>query len=165
MIRWGHSMALVAFFAATVLNVLGPSVNAVDAEAVVPGNERPTLDQEVVRLYREGFSDAVPPPLESLALAEKIFGSASAHYATGLNNLASFYKVMGRYDDALPLYGRALEIDEKTLGAEHPGTATGLNSLAFLCQAMGRYDEALGDGKLRVADMERWNPRSANTIW
>jgi tetratricopeptide (TPR) repeat protein len=62
--------------------------------------------------------------------------------ATSLNELALFYKVMGRYAEAEPLYVRSLAIKEKQLGANHPDTATSLNNLAELYRTTGKYAEA-----------------------
>ncbi len=69
--------------------------------------------------------------------------SATVDLARSLNNLATLYRSMGRYESALPLYEQALEICQTELGDRHPDTATSLNNLAALYESMGRYESAL----------------------
>ena len=59
-----------------------------------------------------------------------------------MNELALFYKTMGRYTEAEPLLTRALEIDEKVYGKDHPTVAIRLNNLANLYRQTGRFEEA-----------------------
>jgi tetratricopeptide (TPR) repeat protein len=62
--------------------------------------------------------------------------------ATGLNNLAEFYRRLEKYEQAEPLFKRALAIREKTVGPDHFETATVLNNLALLYKSQGHYAEA-----------------------
>ncbi len=77
----------------------------------------------------------------SLAIREKVLGSAHPDVAQSLNNLALLYHVQGKYAEAEPLYQRALRIDEKALGPEHPNVAQSLEYAALL-RKTGRREEA-----------------------
>jgi tetratricopeptide (TPR) repeat protein len=70
------------------------------------------------------------------------FGSQNPRLAISLNNLASLYRVQGRYAEAGPLYKRALAIHEKALGPEHPDVAKALEKYAALLRETGRNAEA-----------------------
>jgi len=63
-------------------------------------------------------------------------------YLNLLNNLASFYEMVGEYRKAKPLYIKALNISEKILGEEHPDTAIIYNNLAELYRSIGEYQKA-----------------------
>ena len=78
----------------------------------------------------------------SLAIREKALGPDHPDVALSLNNLASLYEDLKRYDDAEALYKRSLAIKEKALGPDHPDLATGLNNLGHLYRVEGRYGEA-----------------------
>jgi len=60
-----------------------------------------------------------------------------------LNNLGSFYRLMGQYKLALPLHESALEICKSILGDQHPDTATTLNNLGALYYSMEQYELGL----------------------
>ncbi len=75
---------------------------------------------------------------DSLALGEE-----HPRAATSLNNLASLYRVQGRYAEAEPLYQRSLAIREKALAAEHPHVADSLENYAALLRKTGRDIEAV----------------------
>lgn len=62
--------------------------------------------------------------------------------AANLNNLAGFYRTIGRYKEAEPLYQQALELTQNLLGDNHPSFATSLNNLAGLYKSTGQYRKA-----------------------
>jgi tetratricopeptide (TPR) repeat protein len=62
--------------------------------------------------------------------------------ATCLNNLASVYRVEGKFDQAEPLYVETLAILERAMGPEHLAVATALNNLADLYRVQERLAEA-----------------------
>src|SRR5262249_52767597 len=72
--------------------------------------------------------------------------------ATVLHNLATLYRVQGRYDQAEPLLQRALQIRQARLGKDHPLVALSLGQLAGLYTLQQRWDKAAGSAQptLRV---------------
>ena len=79
---------------------------------------------------------------KALELRKKEFGPDDPTTATLLNNLATLYRVQGRYAEAEPLMKRAFAIREKELGPEHPDVGESLNNLALLYYAQGRSADA-----------------------
>ena len=61
---------------------------------------------------------------------EKALGPEHPNVASGLNNLAEFSRVQGKYAEAEQLFKRSFAIREKILEPEHPKVATSLNNLA-----------------------------------
>jgi tetratricopeptide (TPR) repeat protein len=68
-------------------------------------------------------------------------GNEDRQFALSLNQLASLYRVQGKYKEAEPIYLRSLSIGEKQLGENHPHVAAILNNLASLYNSQGKYDE------------------------
>lgn len=67
------------------------------------------LNRQVEQLYDQGkYAEAIRVAEQALAEAEVTVGPDHASTATTLNNLAVFYRDMGRYDEALPLHKLAL---------------------------------------------------------
>jgi tetratricopeptide (TPR) repeat protein/CHAT domain-containing protein len=101
------------------------------------------LNQEVMRLYNEAkFGEGSAIAEEALTLAREIWGDKHPNVATSLNNLASLYQSLNRYQEAEPLYQEALEIDRESLPPRHPDLASHLNNLAGLYESLNRYQEA-----------------------
>ena len=88
-------------------------------------------DDEVIRLLDKARK-----------LANQKFGSDNLSLATSLNDLANFYKRIGKHAEAEALYKRSLEIYEKSLGPDHLYLAIGLNNLAQLYYSIGEYTRA-----------------------
>jgi len=59
-----------------------------------------------------------------------------------MNNLASFYRSLGRYEEAEPLLIDCLERRKQILGEDHLDTIDTLNNIAVLYESQGRYEEA-----------------------
>jgi hypothetical protein len=59
------------------------------------------LNAEIMKLSREGkYLDAIYVAQNSVKLAEKSFGVQDPRVAASMNNLATLYRIVGRYDDA-----------------------------------------------------------------
>ena len=87
---------------------------------------------------------------QALAILRSVRGDNHPDYANSLNNIASLYQAMGRYDKAEAPYTQALEIRRRVLGDNHPAYAQSLNAIAMLYQAMGVAAASLrGSGFLR----------------
>lgn len=101
------------------------------------------------------WEEAVPLLKDLLEQTGAEHGKAGNEYLIALNNLATIYINIGRYDDAEPLYDEALMIRRQVLGADHPDTASSLNNLAGLYHAQRRYVEAAPMVMEAVEIMER----------
>jgi len=72
------------------------------------------LNQEVVKLYKDGqYSEAAKVAEEALKVAEETFGPDHPDAATVLENMAGFYKKIGKKDEAKRLKERAKRIRER----------------------------------------------------
>ena len=101
------------------------------------------LNAEIMKLSREGnYPEAIYVAQNSIKLAEKTFGAQDPRVAASMNNLATLYRIVGRYDDAEAYYIQSLTIRENALGPQHRQVATSQNNLAGLYRARGRLDEA-----------------------
>jgi tetratricopeptide (TPR) repeat protein len=58
------------------------------------------------------------------------------------NNLASLYRVEGKYAQAEPLFMKTLEVARRVLGQEHPKTLICMHTLALLYLDQGQYGQA-----------------------
>ena len=58
----------------------------------------------------------------ALAICEQELGAQHPDTARSLNNLATLYRVQGKYEQAEPLLQQALAVFEHRLGADHPHT-------------------------------------------
>src|SRR6185436_6108636 len=79
--------------------------------------------------------------LRALDMQQTVWGQDDPEVAHTLNNLALYYKQLGRLAEARPLYERALVIFRKTQGASHQNTATTLYNLAQLFKAQSKEME------------------------
>ncbi|KAL5637662.1 hypothetical protein ACGC1H_002064 [Rhizoctonia solani] len=59
-----------------------------------------------------------------------------------MNNLASTYSELGRYEDARALHLQALDKRKQVLGNDHPDTLKSMNNLANTDYGLGRYEAA-----------------------
>jgi CHAT domain-containing protein len=80
---------------------------------------------------------------KALKIYDKAGAGETRRMGLCLNNLATIYSRLGRYEDARDAYTKALAIYEKTLGPEHPFVVTGLNNLGGLLMRMGKAPEAI----------------------
>ncbi len=100
-------------------------------------------------------SEDVVTLLAALARQEEKLGPNHPSVAKSLNDLASLYKLRGRYAQAEPLYKRALTILERALGADDPEVATSMNNLAVLYEIQGHYAQAESLFKRSLAISEK----------
>jgi len=101
------------------------------------------LNDEIMKLSQQGkYAQAIYVAQNSIKLAQKTFGPQDARVAASMNNLATLYRIVGRYDDAETYYIQSLTIRENALGPNHRQVATSLNNLAGLYRAQGRLEEA-----------------------
>ena len=103
-----------------------------------------------------GRCGAALPLLErALAINEAKARQDENKLATSLNNLASLYEHLGRFDDAEGLYRRALTIEEALLGPDHPEVAKCLDDVAKLYDHQGRVEDtrfAVGPVTRRITE-------------
>ncbi|KAH7343787.1 Tetratricopeptide repeat-domain-containing protein [Rhizoctonia solani] len=59
-----------------------------------------------------------------------------------MNNLASTYQDLDRYEDASALHSEALDVRKRVLGKDHPHTLTSMSNLAYICLKLGQIEEA-----------------------
>jgi tetratricopeptide (TPR) repeat protein len=88
--------------------------------------------------------DAVRPEelyIRALDIQQRLWGPDHQEVAHTLNNLALYYKQLGRLAEARPLYERALAIFRKSDGASHQNTATTMYNLAQLFKVQGKEME------------------------
>jgi Flp pilus assembly protein TadD len=55
-----------------------------------------------------------------------------------MNNLASTYKIQGRWDEAEKLNMQVMETRKEKLGHDHPSTLNSMNNLASTYKIQGR---------------------------
>jgi tetratricopeptide (TPR) repeat protein/CHAT domain-containing protein len=100
------------------------------------------LNQRVVELYHTGeYRQAVKIALESIEIAQHLWGSKHTNVADSLHNLATLYEVQGDYSQA-ELLVQAWNMKKMLLGNKHYDVATSLKHLADIYEAQGRYSEA-----------------------
>ncbi|MCG8459962.1 MAG: tetratricopeptide repeat protein, partial [Holophagales bacterium] len=98
------------------------------------------------RAYRQlGLYDRALTLLRrSLELRRRLDSEAGEPLATSnhLDQLASTFHDLGRFEEARPLFEEALDLRRSALGASHPDVAASLANLAFVERARGELEEA-----------------------
>ena len=79
-----------------------------------------------------------------VAIWETTFGPDHPSVAAGLDNMATNYRDMGRYDLSEQFSARALAIREKVLGPNDASVTTSLNNLAIQYLATADLPKAVG---------------------
>ncbi len=134
-----RSLPVIALLSALAVSLAVPASGQPEATP----QEAQRLNQEVVRLYRQGrYDEALTVAQRALAIREKVLAPEHSDVATSLNNLALLYDTKGDHGQAELLYQRALAIREKVLGPDHPDVAISLNNLAALYATKGDYGQA-----------------------
>ncbi|MCL1994919.1 MAG: tetratricopeptide repeat protein [Defluviitaleaceae bacterium] len=77
------------------------------------------------------------------AVMERFCGVEKEEVGKLFNNIASIYRIQGKYDDALTWLHKALEICEKILDPDDLRTAATYNNMAVVYDNQGKYDDAL----------------------
>ncbi len=93
----------------------------------------------VGKLHRPGQSNALAPeggtPNNQDADIDRL-------RVQSLGDLASLYRVQGRYEEAEPLFHQALDLAERAFGPDDLEVSSVLNNLAVLYKYTGRFAEA-----------------------
>ena len=93
------------------------SSSAVTLLSQEPAAESERLRQSVARLYEQGkYEQALPVAEKARQIVLDTLGKESPSYATSLNDLATLYNYLGRYEEAEPLHRQALDIIEECSG-------------------------------------------------
>ena len=71
------------------------------------------------------------------------------------NNLANYYRIVGRNEDSIRLAKQALEGRKRVLGTEHPETLRSQGNLSNSYGAAERYEEAIKIGEQTLKGRER----------
>lgn len=74
--------------------------------------------------------------------SEKEFGNKDNKYINALNNLALFYKAIGKYEDAINSFNKVLKQKELIFTNKHPNYANTLNSIAGIYTQKGLFNNA-----------------------
>lgn len=82
--------------------------------------------------------------MQVIELRKKIQGKEHSNTLSSMNNLASVYSQLGRYEEAERLHKDVLQARRSLLGLEHPNTLTSIRNLAFTYQYQGLFKEAEG---------------------
>lgn len=109
---------------------------------ISPGSERVSTSLlNLASVYQDlgSFRKAESLSLESLRLAEKLYGPDHKELVNFVNNLGQLYKEMGRYKKARTMLERALEISRKGFGLKHSKTSACLTNLGALKKEMSDY--------------------------
>jgi len=101
-------------------------------------------------------------------IADKTNHEHHRNYSTTINNLASLYLKMEKYEQAEPLFLQAKDIRAKVVSTKDPKYISTLNNLAFLYQKLGRlkdaerlYQKVL---ELNEATVGKQDPKYASTL-
>jgi tetratricopeptide (TPR) repeat protein len=79
---------------------------------------------------------------EAINMLEAALGTEHPSLVVPLNNLATIYAKLNRYDDSQRVFLRADAVCIKTLGANHPARATLLANYAVVLREMGHKKES-----------------------
>jgi CHAT domain-containing protein/tetratricopeptide (TPR) repeat protein len=78
----------------------------------------------------------------ALAFARRTFGDQDRRTLTSLSNLATLYRLQGRYREAESLLREEVQTSRKVLGPRDPDTLTSINNLAAVYREEARFNEA-----------------------
>jgi tetratricopeptide (TPR) repeat protein len=102
------------------------------------------MESGVLRFNQLRYGEAIDFYLESLRLQEIASGTQHPALVRPMNNLATAYTKMGRFNEACSLYQRALLLCGKTLGEDHQVYGVLLQNYAFVLRKLGHKREAKG---------------------
>lgn len=107
-----------------------------------PINYADYLGNEAIELYNNGYLEkAAQKFLEAAEIIKNNYDEHYPAYASFLNNVASIYKELNRYEEAKSIYLTTLELKSK-LGKNNPSYSITLSNLAKLCAEANQLDEA-----------------------
>ncbi|MGC2661514.1 MAG: tetratricopeptide repeat protein [Bryobacteraceae bacterium] len=96
----------------------------------------------VLRFDQERYQESVDLQLESIRVWETASGKEHPSLVAPLNDLATAYLKMARFDDADLTYQRALNVCRKTLGEDHLEYAILLKNYSVVLRKLGHKREA-----------------------
>ena len=114
------------------------------------GNAQPDPSMQAELLNDEGVlqdelgnkEQALKLDQEAISTLEAALGTEHPSLVVPLNNLATIYAKLNRYDDSQRVFLRADAICIKTLGENHPARATLLANYAVVLRKMGHKKES-----------------------
>jgi hypothetical protein len=102
------------------------------------------LKQEVRELYRAGqFGDALELAQGTKKMVEEHYGRSHPVFASSVNDIALFHKVLGEHTFAIEAYQEALSVYKDIVGEDHPSFATTLHNLGLLFKAMAESSSGI----------------------
>lgn len=102
------------------------------------------LKQEARELYRMGkFGDGLELALGCKGIVEGHFGREHPVFASSLNDIALFHKMMGEHEQAVEAYREAPTVYKDIVGEDHPSFATTLHNLGLLFKSMADISSGL----------------------
>jgi hypothetical protein len=102
------------------------------------------LKQEVRALYSVGkFGDALELAQGTKKIVEEHYGRNHPVFASSVNDIALFHKVLGEHQFAIEAYKEALTVYKEIVGEEHPSFATTLHNLGLLFKAMAESSSGM----------------------
>ncbi|MCL2336441.1 MAG: tetratricopeptide repeat protein, partial [Firmicutes bacterium] len=132
------------------IDVIGATANQMDAKMDVIGTTNNKI-LDIVTGQGTGFNPATPSPPITSPPAQPVPGyipreadlEAILTQLTAINNLASTYENLGRFQEALDLQMQLLDKRRTMLGEDHPDTLGAMHNLAITYDDLGRFQEAL----------------------
>jgi tetratricopeptide (TPR) repeat protein len=87
--------------------------------------------------------DAIKVWKKVVALQTQRLGVDHPDTLTGMNKLATAYRIDGQFEKALPLYEETLQKQKARRGADHPDTLSTMNELGVAYRNAGQLEKAL----------------------
>jgi tetratricopeptide (TPR) repeat protein len=96
----------------------------------------------VLRFDQERYEESINLQEQSIRVLEMASGKEHPSLVAPLNDLATAYIRVGRFDDADVTYRRAIDICRRTLGEDHVAYGVLLRNYAFVLRKLGHRREA-----------------------
>jgi tetratricopeptide (TPR) repeat protein len=96
----------------------------------------------VLRFDRERYEESINLHEQSIRVCGMASGKERPSLIAPLNDLATAYVRMGRFEDAGVTYRRAIDISRRTLGEDHIVYGVLLQNYAFVLRKLGHRREA-----------------------
>jgi TPR repeat protein len=136
-----------------------------DSAAPVQDAELDALKTDLNQVRRAGDrAKTLELAKRYLVLAQARYGDDNPRYASRLNDIATLYQDMDRYDEAVRLYDRALAIYDRAPPSEQLNAAPVLANLASLYGSEGRYADAVQLMKRSLAIREAAQGRGSADV-
>jgi CHAT domain-containing protein/Tfp pilus assembly protein PilF len=100
--------------------------------------------REAVKLFNgQRYAEALPLALSAVETRKEVLGEEHPAYAIVIDNLASIYRGLGKYDEAETLFRQALEINRATIGERTYYYELCLRHVAGTLEDRGQFTDAL----------------------